>query len=98
MMALVAQVVVRAQRAKRGASGFSGPDTYVAVAVYESGQVVPALRADAPFPWKRVGEGYHKIRGARSMLGKALDRAHALVQRANTRLEQGADPATVLGD
>lgn len=96
MMALVAQVVVRAQRAKRGASGFSGPDTYVAVAVWESGQVVPSLCADAQFPWTWIGEGYYKHRTARSALGVALDRAHALAQVANTLLAQGADPSTVL--
>lgn len=82
-----AEVVVRSQHAKRGRSGFGGPDCYVAVVERPEGAPAvegrPLSQANIRrFGWKvrRIGEGYSKYSGPRSMLGKAIREAEEIVR------------------
>lgn len=79
-----ADIVVRQQRAKRGKSGFHGPDTYVALVVRgDDGVPVGSLPLSEHnikrHGWsvERFGEGYREHCGPRSSLGLALAMARA---------------------
>lgn len=71
---------IRSQHAKRGRSGFSGPDTYVAVQCVPEG-VTPLKYLNWRVGEKRgitiryFGEGYKAYQGSRSSLGQAIQRA-----------------------
>lgn len=84
-LTMQAQVHVRSQHAKRGRSGFSGPDTYVAVTIAPDGVTVP-YRLNRTVLGKRgirliyVGEGYRKHSGPKSALGKALSAAELIAR------------------
>jgi hypothetical protein len=78
------QLHQRSQHAKTGRSGFSGPDTYIAVTICPEHAEVPAvLRADVlekrAIGLKHFGEGYRKHSGPRSALGIAIAEAKAWI-------------------
>lgn len=85
---MVASIHTRSQHAKTGRSGFSGPDTYVAVTIAPEGATLPyALRRDVlanhGIIIRYFGEGYGKYSGPRSALGRALAAATAFAASIN---------------
>jgi hypothetical protein len=84
------QIHRRGQHAKKGRSGFSGPNTYVAVTVAPEGATVPyvlnsTVLAKRGIEIRYIGEGYAEHSGPRSMLAEAFRCANAYVsvRRAN---------------
>jgi len=96
---MLAIVEVRSQHAKRGRSGFRGPDTYVAVQIVPDG-VRPLSRLDRRSCHKKgirlvyFGEGYSQHRGPRSALGKALRAAEEYANEINMQALEGLENAT----
>jgi hypothetical protein len=85
-----AQLHVRSQHAKRGYSGFAGPDTYVAVTIAPEGIEVPyylnqAVLAKRDIKIYYFGEGYNQHQGPRSALGKAIAAAQKFVSEQNAQ-------------
>lgn len=76
----------RSQHAKRGRSGFDGPDTYVAVTIApDTAQVPYVLNRDVlaarGIKIRYFGDGYQQHSGPRSQLGRALKAADDFVAR-----------------
>lgn len=77
----VVTVEIRSQHAKRGRSGFSGPDTYVAVLAIPKDKYHPGIvlnygviLANGGRIWY-CGQGYRQHNGPRSQLGQAIEQA-----------------------
>ncbi len=83
----VYQLHTRSQHAKRGRSGFSGPDTYVAVTIAPADVAVPLYLNRSVLEKRGIdivycGEGYAKYRKtARSMLNQAIVRAEKYIEK-----------------
>lgn len=83
------EIHTRKQHAKKGKSGWAGPDTYVAVTVMPEGVSLPsyALRRKSIENLGGrlifIGEGYSGHFGPKSALGRAIAKAEAFV------MEQG---------
>lgn len=78
-------VHTRSQHAKRGRSGFCGPDAYVAVTVAENGVAVPYVLNQNVLTKRGIeifyfGTGYSRYTGSKSQLGKALAAAETFVR------------------
>ena len=83
-----AEVHIRSQHAKRGRSGFSGPNTYVAVTVAPEGVEVPSYLNRAVLAKRGIeifyfGEGYNEYRGPKSSLGRAIRAAQKFADEKN---------------
>jgi hypothetical protein len=96
----VAKVEVRTKHAKRGRSGFCGPDKYVAVTVAEAGVAVPYALNEKRLRKLGVsveyfGDGYGQHSGPRSMLGRAIAEARAFTAAINEREVAGAEDARI---
>lgn len=78
-------IETRSQPPKTGRSGWSGPDTYVAVqCVPEGTEPLRVLRQDTArkrgIHIKYFGEGYKRHHGPRSALGRALQAAQEWIE------------------
>jgi hypothetical protein len=85
-MPKVSEMVVRSQHAKKGKSGYSGPDTYICVVTRDvGGEPVgnhPLTRHNQErFGWAvtYIGEAYSRSSGPRSLMAKYIREAKELV-------------------
>jgi hypothetical protein len=84
-MNTIKQVHVRSKRALKGRSGWSGPDTYVAVTIAPEGVNVPytlnrSVLSKRGIGIKYFGDGYSDHTTMRSALGRALAAARAFAE------------------
>jgi hypothetical protein len=83
-----AEVHIRSQHAKKGRSGFSGPDAYIAVTIAPEGVEVPyplnqTVLAKRGIEIHYFGEGYREHQGPKSSLGRAIAAAQNFANEKN---------------
>lgn len=99
-------VVVRSIHAKKGRSGFSGPDKQVHLVVIPAGVDWPLSRPLAVASLHKygvdcyvLGQGYWNHDGPKSMFGQALTRAESLRRELYAELRGGSgDPGKCEGE